>query len=127
VPTDALSSTTGDRGRDEQVPGQGEEADGEEDSTINQGTSDHLIYPSNGGIGEIDSAEDSIDGMGGIKFTDEEDWGYFGSFLVPGCLRGFETPSGKEIYANEDVHKVHHLTLLSSATSLWPGPHWQLA
>ncbi|CAG9955384.1 unnamed protein product [Clonostachys rosea f. rosea IK726] len=106
VPTDALSSTTGDRGRDEQVPGQGEEADGEEDSTINQGTSDHLIYPSNGGIGEIDSAEDSIDGMGGIKFTDEEDWGYFGSFLVPGCLRGFETPSGKEIYTNEDVHKA---------------------
>ena len=32
------------------------------------------------GIGEIDTAEDSIDGMGAIKFTDEEDWGYFGQY-----------------------------------------------
>ena len=36
----------------------------------------HLEY--GGGIGEIDTAEDSIDGMGAIKFTDEEDWGFFG-------------------------------------------------
>lgn len=31
-----------------------------------------------GDIGDIDTAEDPIDGMGAIKFTDEEDWGYFG-------------------------------------------------
>lgn len=30
------------------------------------------------GTGEIDVAEDSIDGMGAIKFTDEEDQGFFG-------------------------------------------------
>ncbi|KFZ23187.1 hypothetical protein V502_02339 [Pseudogymnoascus sp. VKM F-4520 (FW-2644)] len=29
-------------------------------------------------ISEVDTAEDSIDGMGAIKFTDEEDCGYFG-------------------------------------------------
>jgi hypothetical protein len=37
-----------------------------------------LLYQTNRGIGELDTAEDSIDGMGAIKFTDEEDWGYFG-------------------------------------------------
>jgi hypothetical protein len=29
-------------------------------------------------IGEIDTIEDSIDGMGAIKFTDEEDSAFFG-------------------------------------------------
>jgi hypothetical protein len=29
-------------------------------------------------IGEIDTTEDSIDGMGAIKFTDEEDSAFFG-------------------------------------------------
>jgi hypothetical protein len=29
-------------------------------------------------LGEVDTAEDSIDGMGAIKFTNEEDCGYFG-------------------------------------------------
>jgi hypothetical protein len=29
-------------------------------------------------IGEIDITEDSIDGMGAIKFTDEEDSAFFG-------------------------------------------------
>ncbi|ERS94911.1 hypothetical protein HMPREF1624_08622 [Sporothrix schenckii ATCC 58251] len=32
----------------------------------------------NGTYGVPDTAEDSIDGMGAIKFADEEDWGYFG-------------------------------------------------
>uniref|UniRef100_A0A0B7KLQ8 Zn(2)-C6 fungal-type domain-containing protein n=1 Tax=Bionectria ochroleuca TaxID=29856 RepID=A0A0B7KLQ8_BIOOC len=73
---DASSSTTEDRVRDGQVCGQDEEEEDEE--IMNQAASDHLIYPNNGGIGEIDNAEDSIDGMGAIKFTDEEDWGYFG-------------------------------------------------
>lgn len=47
-----------------------------------------VIYQGNGGIGEIDTAEDSIDGMGAIKFTDEEDWGYFGELpsQVEKCL-----------------------------------------
>lgn len=50
--------------------------DGDEnrDSTGPQGPR-HLEI---GGIGEIDTTEDSIDGMGAIKFTDEEDWGFFG-------------------------------------------------
>ncbi|CAG9981191.1 unnamed protein product [Clonostachys byssicola] len=76
VSGDASSSTADDRVRDGQVRGQDEEEEDEE--TMNQAASDHLIYPNNGGIGEIDNAEDSIDGMGAIKFTDEEDWGYFG-------------------------------------------------
>ena len=29
---------------------------------------------------ESEPAENSIDGMGAMKFTDEEDWGYFGRF-----------------------------------------------
>lgn len=29
-------------------------------------------------MGEVDISEDSIDGMGVMKFTDEEDCGYFG-------------------------------------------------
>ncbi|KAG9251910.1 transcriptional regulatory protein GAL4 [Emericellopsis atlantica] len=44
-------------------------------SNVGSRESEHLEY---GGIGELDTAEDSIDGMGAIKFTDEEDWGYFG-------------------------------------------------
>lgn len=43
-----------------------------------------LLYEPTAGIGEIDTAEDSIDGMGAIKFTDEEDWGYFGIMLPQG-------------------------------------------
>jgi hypothetical protein len=31
-------------------------------------------------IGEIDTTEDSIDGMGAIKFTDEEDSAFFGQW-----------------------------------------------
>lgn len=30
------------------------------------------------GIAALDTVEDSIDGMGAMKFTDEEDCGYFG-------------------------------------------------
>ncbi|KAL6249362.1 hypothetical protein RBB50_003215 [Rhinocladiella similis] len=35
-------------------------------------------YPASTEMGEIDTSEDAIDGMGAIKFTDEEDCGYFG-------------------------------------------------
>ncbi|KIW39315.1 hypothetical protein, variant [Exophiala oligosperma] len=35
-------------------------------------------YPASAEMGEIDASEDAIDGMGAIKFTDEEDCGYFG-------------------------------------------------
>jgi len=38
-------------------------------------------------MGEVDTSENSIDGMGAIKFTDEEDCGFFGmapiSFVRP--------------------------------------------
>ncbi|KIW21196.1 hypothetical protein PV08_01776 [Exophiala spinifera] len=35
-------------------------------------------YSTSTEMGEIDTSEDAIDGMGAIKFTDEEDCGYFG-------------------------------------------------
>lgn len=41
-------------------------------------TSTSTSTSTNGTYGVPDTAEDSIDGMGAIKFTDEEDWGYFG-------------------------------------------------
>lgn len=34
-------------------------------------------------MGEIDISENSIDGMGAMKFTDEEDCGYFGKCCEP--------------------------------------------
>jgi len=56
---------------------------GNQDGTGREGNdaspaSASLLYQGNGAIGELDTAEDSIDAMGAIKFTDEEDWGYFG-------------------------------------------------
>lgn len=33
----------------------------------------------------IDIVEDFIDGMGVIKFIDEEDWGYFGNVFYVFC------------------------------------------
>lgn len=41
----------------------------------------HYVYQ-NAEIGELDTAEDSIDGMGAMKFTDEEDSGYFGTYSL---------------------------------------------
>lgn len=43
----------------------------------------HMLYQNNAELGDLDTAEDSIDGMGAIKFTDEEDCGYFGTHAVP--------------------------------------------
>lgn len=40
------------------------------------------VYENTAEIGELDTAEDSIDGMGAMKFADEEDCGYFGTYLV---------------------------------------------
>lgn len=48
------------------------------ENSIDTHISSSLLYQNNRGIGELDTAEDSIDGMGAIKFTAEEDWGYFG-------------------------------------------------
>lgn len=36
------------------------------------------VNPNAGEMGEVDASENSIDGMGAIKFTDEEDCGFFG-------------------------------------------------
>jgi hypothetical protein len=44
-------------------------------------------------IGEVDTAEDSIDGMGAIKFADEEDCGYFGRAYKLSWLGVSESPS----------------------------------
>jgi hypothetical protein len=48
-------------------------------TTVPQAPS-QFLYQNNAEMGEMDTAEDSIDGMGAIKFTDEEDCGYFGMF-----------------------------------------------
>ena len=36
------------------------------------------LHPNQGELGEVDACENSIDGMGAINFTDEEDCGFFG-------------------------------------------------
>ena len=53
----------------------------EESSDISLENS-HYVYQNTAEIGELDTAEDSIDGMGAMKFTDEEDCGYFGTYLL---------------------------------------------
>lgn len=54
--------------------------------SVSSRASNSMVYPNVVGIGEaegeLDTAEDSIDGMGAIKFTDEEDWGYFGESKI---------------------------------------------
>jgi hypothetical protein len=58
--------------------------------SVSSRASNAVVYPNVVGIGEaegeLDTAEDSIDGMGAIKFTDEEDWGYFGKSISGGRL-----------------------------------------
>ncbi|KAK3936611.1 hypothetical protein QBC46DRAFT_269289 [Diplogelasinospora grovesii] len=49
-----------------------------ENSVSPRASSPSLVYRSNGGLGELDTAEDPIDGMGAIQFADEEDSAYFG-------------------------------------------------
>lgn len=46
--------------------------------SVSEQTPSQFVISNNGEIGEIDSTEDAIDGMGAIQFTDEEDCGYFG-------------------------------------------------
>lgn len=53
--------------------------------------SPQLLYSTNAELGEVDTTEDAIDGMGAIQFTDEEDCGYFGQSnlgYIP-CLAGW--------------------------------------
>lgn len=59
-------------------------------------------YSTNAEMGEIDTSEDAIDGMGAIKFTDEEDCGYFGT------ISQFVSSSWP---GSSLTLKVHHLTL----------------
>jgi hypothetical protein len=56
------------------------------DGSVPTGTSPQIMYSANMEMGDIDTSEDAIDGMGAIKFTDEEDCGYFGRVL-PACLQ----------------------------------------
>jgi len=44
------------------------------------------VYENTAEIGELDTAEDSIDGMGAMKFADEEDCGYFGTYMSFLCF-----------------------------------------
>lgn len=41
-------------------------------------SSPELMYSTNIELEEVDVTENPIDGMGAIKFTDEEDCGFFG-------------------------------------------------
>lgn len=50
-----------------------------EEGNSNSSAPSHSTNENAQDIGEVDTVEDSIDGMGAIKFTDEEDCGYFGS------------------------------------------------
>lgn len=45
-------------------------------------------------FGEIDASENSIDGMGAINFTDEEDCGFFG--MIPPTNVKHEACRGKK-------------------------------
>lgn len=62
---------------DELLPGNNETA--REEVDIASHISFLPVASGNSEVGEINAAEDSIDGMGAIKFTDEEDCGYFGT------------------------------------------------
>ncbi|CAK7219252.1 hypothetical protein SCUCBS95973_003756 [Sporothrix curviconia] len=55
-----------------------------------------------GTFGVPDTAEDSIDGMGAIKFTDEEDWGYFGPSSNIAFLRHISLAMARM----DDVHQA---------------------
>ena len=55
-----------------------------------------------GTFGVPDTAEDSIDGMGAIKFTDEEDWGYFGPSSNIAFLRHISLAMARI----DDVHQA---------------------
>lgn len=82
-----LTPTRQDVGRDQ-------DADGWE-SNARSRPSPPIVFQDGGGIGEVDTAEDSIDGMGAIKFTDEEDWGYFGKLreaVIAKILRTYGSP-----------------------------------
>ena len=86
IQTETSTSCTSDRALD------GHET-GTRPGSVGPRLSDQIA---DGGIGVIDTAEDSIDGMGAIKFTDEEDWGYFGNAIhVLYHYRGFTDEASK--------------------------------
>jgi len=80
------------------------------------------VYENTAEIGELDTAEDSIDGMGAMKFADEEDCGYFGpssniaflrhiSFAIargnaPG--HGEMSPSSRRLMGTVSISRPHH-------------------
>ncbi|KXL44450.1 hypothetical protein M433DRAFT_278084 [Acidomyces richmondensis BFW] len=82
----------------------------------------HYVYENTAEIGELDTAEDSIDGMGAMKFADEEDCGYFGpssniaflrhiSFAIargnaPG--HGEMSPSSRRLMGAVSISRPHH-------------------
>ncbi|OAP61679.1 hypothetical protein AYL99_03882 [Fonsecaea erecta] len=58
-------------------------------------------YPANAELGEIDTSEDAIDGMGAIQFTDEEDCGYFGPSSNVAFLRHISLALAKASWQGE--------------------------
>lgn len=57
------------------------------EGNVSDQASSHFVYSTNEEIGEIDTTEDAIDGMGAIQFTDEEDCGYFGQLFLASLAR----------------------------------------
>lgn len=70
---------------------EGEARQTREGNAVAQVTS-QSVNPNAGEMGEVDASENSIDGMGAIKFTDEEDCGFFGMLLFFKVLTGKRGP-----------------------------------
>lgn len=73
-------------------------------------------------MGEIDISENSIDGMGAIKFTDEEDCGYFGQSSKPCNFPFIGRMLTLETRRTFIQHRFHasHLTSHTQVKSLPP-------
>jgi hypothetical protein len=67
-------------------------------------------YSTNTELGEVDTSEDAIDGMGAIKFTDEQDSGYFGKSSI----------RGSDMLPCSPFLQARPPTSLSCAISRWP-------
>lgn len=75
---------------------------GNSTSTNSNSNGSTTATSTNGTYGVPDTAEDSIDGMGAIKFTDEEDWGYFG----PSSNIAFLRHSSLAMARTDDLHQA---------------------
>ncbi|KAK5553975.1 hypothetical protein LTR46_008082 [Exophiala xenobiotica] len=73
-------------------------------------------YSTNTELGEVDTSEDAIDGMGAIKFTDEQDSGYFGPTSNIAFLRHISVAMAQ---ASGQPHAMHTTLSISNTTTDW--------